>query len=68
MKLNWKCRFFDHVYVITGSPLDGVWGYCKRCGMRTPPSPWYNGAWAKELFCQAKAEGRLFVDKSLIHL
>lgn len=58
-----RCR---HNYVIIGTPEVGVYGFCNRCGMRTPLYPWYSGAWAKDLFSRAEGEGSLFVDKSLI--
>ncbi len=64
-----KCKTapHQHDYVITGCPNPGVWAYCNRCGMRTPVYPWYNGAWAVDLFARAEREGTLYQDTSLIY-
>ena len=60
-----QCQKCDPV--ITGSPEIGVWGFCRKCGTRTPCYTWYNGAWAVELLLKAKQEGTSWIDKSLIH-
>lgn len=62
-----RCKL-SHSYVIAGSPETGVFGYCNRCGLRTPLYPWYNGAWAKDLLARAKKEKALYIDKSFVSI
>lgn len=52
-----------HDYVITGTPITGVWAYCNSCRLRTPTYPWQSGLWATEMFAKAKREGTLYREK-----
>jgi len=62
---RFRSKSHPHEWVITGNGTI-MFGYCCKCGLRSPAEPHVNGAWAKDLVAKAQMEGTAYVDKRLI--